>query len=164
MSDVDKETGSEEASELRKAGPSRVVVIQVVGLIMLLVILVIISVTTGLLVTGQIKMPTAKPQVSSILSAQDICDDEIRKDKGAMLNSYVVDSLSSRYDAAMGKFKMFYQIELYLDKSRQTGTAIYYVNCFISARRGVITQMDYMENKSFVPKAVRRTNGNAFGL
>lgn len=164
MSDVEKETESEEASEVKKAGPSRLAVIQVVGLIILLVILIIISVTTGLLATGQIKMPEPKPQVSSMLTAQDICDDEIRKDKGAMLNSYVVDDLSSRYDAAMGKFKMFYQIELYLDKSRQTGTAIYYVNCFISARRGVITQMDYMESKTFVPKAVRRTNGNPFGL
>jgi len=160
MGDVEKEV----ESDVKKSGPSRVVIAQVVGLIILLVILIIVSVTTGLLATGQIEMPEAKPQVSSMLTAQDICDEEINKDKGAMLNSYVVDDLSSRYDAAMGKFKVFYQIELYLDQSRKTGTAIHYVNCFVSARRGVITQMDYMESKSFVPKAVRRTNGNPFGL
>lgn len=137
---------------------------QVVALLAVLVVLVIISVATALMANGTISLEEAKPSVGSMTDAESICNAEIRQEKGSVLNSFMVDDRSSRYDEEMGKFKVFYQVEVYLDESRQTGTGIYYVNCFVSARRGIITQIDFLEQADFKPKAVRRTHGNPFGM
>ena len=138
--------------------------LQVICLVVLLILLVVTSVTTALMATGVIKVSEKSGSIASMTDAQLLCDQELRKDYGVAMNSFVVDDRSSHFDNNTGKFKMFYEMEVYRDASQQTGTKIFFVNCFVSGKRGTITRMDYLEQKDFVPKAGRRTHGNPFGL
>ena len=80
------------------------------------------------------------------------------------MSSLSVDDRSSLFDKGEGKFKLYYQLDLYREGSRGAGVSTFYVNCFVSAARGNIQRIEYLEQLDFKPKAVRREKGNAFGF
>ncbi len=138
---------------------------QLIYLFVVLIVLIAISTIATLMATGTIEVsaPPADP-VENITDAESMCNQRVKNDHGAMLNAFAVDDLSSRYDAASGRFKMFYEVELYRDDSRQTGTQRFYVNCFVASAEGVIARVEYLEQKDFKGKPVRRQHGNIFGF
>lgn len=138
--------------------------LQVGGLVALLVMLMTTSLVTGLMVTGIIDInPENKRVVSNMGDAMSICDSAIQEDHGALLQAFALDDLSSHSDRESGGYRLYYELNMYRDNTRQTGVNKFYVNCFISAK-GRIKRMDLLEDKSFVPRAVRRSKGNVIGL
>lgn len=137
---------------------------QVAGLIVLLLMLMTTSIVTGLMVTGVININEEKKQVvSNMGDATSICDQALQDEHGDLMQAFALDDLSSHGDEESGGYKLFYEMNMYRDTSRQSGVQKFYVNCFVSAA-GRIKRMDLLEDKSFVPKAVRRTSGNVIGL
>ncbi|MBX2810101.1 MAG: hypothetical protein KTR20_15890 [Cellvibrionaceae bacterium] len=138
--------------------------LQVGGLIGLLLALMVTSVATSLMAVGIIDLfPKSNGKVHSMTDAQFICDKALRAEHGEALRSFVVDDHSSHFDDASGRYKMFYEIDMFKGGAKQQGVNKFYANCFVSAN-GRIRNMDLFEEKSYVPKAVRRTKGNAFGI
>lgn len=138
--------------------------LQVGGLVVLLLILMTSSLVTGLMVTGIIDInPEKKRTVSNMGDAMSICDNAIQEDHGALLQAFALDDLSSHGDKESGGYRLYYELNMYRDNTRQTGVNRFYVNCFVSAK-GRIKRMDLLEDKSFVPRALRRSKGNAIGL
>lgn len=143
--------------------------LQVVGLVFLLFSLMVTSVVTTLMATGVIDIASKESTVvSSIMDAQFICDKELKMEYGDKVQTYTVDDLSSRADDKRGGYKMYYELTMYPgDKEkgirRNTGVNMYYANCFVSST-GLVRQLDLFEEKSYVPKAGKRTKGNDFGL
>lgn len=137
---------------------------QVVGLVLLLVILMTTSLVTGLMVTGVIDINADnKRMVNNLGDAMSICDGAIQEEHGGLLQAFVLDDLSSHGDEKSGGYRLYYEMSVYRDATRQTGINKFYINCFVSAG-GRIKRMDLLEDKAFVPRAVRRTKGNAIGL
>lgn len=138
--------------------------LQVGGLVVLLLMLMTTSLVTGLMVTGVINInPENKLVVSNMGDAMSICDRAIQDEQGALLQAFAVDDLSSHGDEVSGGYRLFYEMNRYRDATRQTGVDKFYINCFVSAK-GRIKRLDVLEDKSFVPRAVRKSKGNAIGL
>jgi hypothetical protein len=158
---VDEPVEEEEEKKKRKGIVSY---LQVGGLILLLFALMTTSVVTALMATGIIDISTStNGPANSMTDAQFICNNALQKEHGDRLQAFSMDDLSSREDKARGGYKLYYELEMYRDASKQTGVTHFYVNCFVAAN-GRIRRMDLMEEKIFVPKPVKRTHGNAFGL
>ncbi len=138
---------------------------QVVGLVVILVILICISVIATLIATNKIEVTGEKSKpVEYIADAENLCGQRMNEDRGDTLNMAAVDDRSSFYDKKSGDFKLFYEVEIYRDAGKQSGVNTYYVNCFVSSSSGNISRIEYLEQKDFKPKAIRRTHGNAFGF
>ena len=137
---------------------------QVIGLLVLLFILMSTSVVTALMAMGVINVqPQNSTPVNSMTDAMFVCDKALLAEHGDRLQISTLDDLSSRPDAQAGGFMLFYELNLYRDAKGKSGVNKFYVNCFVSDK-GRIRRMDLYEEKNFVPKPVRRTHGNAFGL
>ncbi|MGH1485622.1 MAG: hypothetical protein ACRBCI_05325 [Cellvibrionaceae bacterium] len=168
MADAEEKTSTEESPEdenLKKEKRKKIIShVQVVGLVFLLFSLMTTSVVTALMATGIIDIsPAASGPANSMTDAQLICDKALQTEHGDKLQMFSMDDLSSHSDGQKGGYKLYYEMNMFRDASRRTGVDKFYVNCFVSAS-GRIKQMDLLEEKSYVPKAGRRTKGNAFGL
>jgi hypothetical protein len=75
-----------------------------------------------------------------------------------------IDDRSSLFDKASGRFKMFYQLDVYRDATERSGVKTVYVNCAVSAQHGTISKVEYLEQQEEQTKAIRRQRGNAFGF
>jgi hypothetical protein len=162
---ADVETEEEQAEEkLDKAKRQKIVTyVQVGGLIFLLFSLMTTSVVTALMATGIINIsPATSGPANSMTDAQLICDRALQAEHGDKLQIFTLDDLSSHPDDK-GGFMMYYELNMFRDASKKTGINKFYVNCFVNAS-GRIRQMDLFEDKGYMPKAGRRTRGNAFGL
>lgn len=106
---------------------------------------------------------TSGESIASMTDAQIRCDNEIRQVHGQKVRSFVVDDLSSYYDYDSGRYKLYYELDFHRSPSKSTGVTKFYMNCFVGST-GRIRNMELYEEKSFTPKAVRRTKGNAFGM
>jgi len=138
--------------------------LQVGGLVTLLIMLMTTSLVTGLMAVGVINInPENRRVVNNMGDAMSICEGEIQQEHGSLLQAFAVDDLSSHGDKASGGYRLYYELNMYRDTTRQSGVNKYYVNCFVSAG-GRIKRMELLEDKTFVPKALRRTKGNAIGL
>ncbi|MBX2809645.1 MAG: hypothetical protein KTR20_13555 [Cellvibrionaceae bacterium] len=138
--------------------------LQLAGLIVLLLLLMVTSVVTSLMAVGIVDLfPEGSAQVQSMTDAQFICDKALRSEYGQTLRSFVVDDHSSHFDGQSSRYKMFYEMDMYREGNKGQGVNRFYVNCFVSAN-GRIRNLELFEEKTYTPKAVRRTKGNAFGL
>ncbi|ODS23473.1 hypothetical protein AB835_08545 [Candidatus Endobugula sertula] len=140
------------------------IALQIVGLVLLLVFLVALSTVGTLITLGVIKTRGDAKVIGSMAGAEHICDQKVRADYGHSLSVATVDDRSSRYDNKSGQYKMFYELTIYQGNNKHSGVKTFYVNCYVSAKRGSISHIDYLEQKDFQPKAIRRRHGNAFGL
>lgn len=137
---------------------------QMVGLFLVLLLLVALSTVGTLVAVGVIDFSEETHPVGSITDAESICNGRVKSDYGESLNAITVDEFSSRYDQQTGVYKMFYELNVYRGKGKTSGVNTFYVNCFVSANNGGIKRIDYLEQKDFKPKAIRRSHGNAFGF
>ena len=148
-----------------KAKKPNKIVKQIIGLVVVLALLVAISTLATLMVAGKIEiLPEAAEPIGYIGDAENICHHQVMQDHGDMLAAISIDDRSSHYDQASGKYKLFYQLDVYRDANKQSGVNVFYVNCMVSSSRGVIARMEYLEQVDFKPKAIRREKGNAFGF
>lgn len=159
MADTDTDKATTQANKKKVIAR-----IQVVGLIALLFALMTTSVVTALMATGIIDIsPATSGPANSMTDAKLICDGELQQEYGNKLQAYAMDDLSSRSGGKGGGYRLYYEITMYRDSGRKTGVDKYYVNCFVTAT-GRIRQFELFQEKTYVPKAGRRTKGNAFGL
>lgn len=138
---------------------------QLLGLALVLTVLVALSTMATLVVTGVVEIEEEKGQpVNDIADAEGVCNARVEKDYGDSVSVSMVDDRSSHYDHSSGQYKMFYQVDLYRDVSRQTGVKTFFVNCFVSSSRGVVSRVEYLEQADFKAKPLRRETGNIFGF
>lgn len=138
---------------------------QLIWLVLVFVVLVSISALSTLVVTGNIELVPEKGEpVGYIGDAENICDKTIREEHGNNINAFAVDDHSSRMDEGSGQYKLYYTLTLYEGSSQKSGVKDFFVNCFVSASRGVVSRVEYLEQKDFKPKVIRREHGNVFGF
>lgn len=160
---VSEETKPEKVSFFKKLSAYSSL-IQVGGLVVLLVLLISASIVTFLLASGSLDLASGSQRsVNHIGDAMLICDKELQDEHGELMQAFAVDDLSSHGDKESGGYRLYYEVNMYRDSSRQTGVQKYYINCFVSSK-GNIKRFDFLEDKTFVPKALRKTRGNEIGL
>lgn len=138
---------------------------QIITLIIVLTFLVVIAVIATLMNTGVIVLKRSdSAPVRYLGDAQQVCKNRIQADHVDSLQMLAVDDLSSRFDEESGQFKVFYEMSVYADASKQTGVKNLYVNCMISSASGTVFKMEYLEQKEFTGKPIRREYGNPFGF
>ncbi len=136
----------------------------ILSLIVALAILLTISVTATLMLTGVVTIYEAGVgEIPSIVEAQDLCDKEV-KNSSDRLRSYHLDDRSSSFDASINRYKLFYIIDVYQGKTDQEGITHFFINCFVDPNRGRITTFEMNEEKDYKPSALRNRSGNAFGM
>ena len=130
-----------------------------------MIALIMTSTVTGLMVVGLIDInPQNKRNISNMGDAITICDAAIEEEYGDLLQVFALDDRSSHDDEASRGYKLYYDVNMYRDVSKKTGVKSYFVNCFVSAK-GRIKRLEALEDKTFVPKALRaRRVGNPFGF
>ena len=160
-----EEKTSTENQKLQKERRKKVTShVQVIGLVFLLFALMTTSVVTTLMATGMIDISSvAGEPVNSMTDAQLICDKALQAEHGDQLQMFSMDDLSSHSDGNTGDYNLYYELNMFRGVGRQSGVTKFYANCFVTAS-GRVRQMDLLEEADYVPKAVRRTKGNAFGL
>ena len=138
---------------------------QLVGVLIVLVILIAMAIFGVLVAVGVVRIipPDAEP-VGSMAAAESLCDQRIRQDYGDTLSSVSVDGHSSRYDQMTGHYKMFYKMDVFRGNNQQSGVQDFYINCFVSAERGIVERIEYLDNKKALPKTIRRRSGNEIGF
>jgi hypothetical protein len=153
---------------VKKAKKKKSILPQIIGLIVLLLLLVGASAVVILMATGTVDVEViAKKKgnpVSEMVDAEKICNRQVRTDYTGRLNSIAHNERSGRYDKPTGNFKLFYQLEIYRDESKQTGTKVVYVTCNIASADGVIFQMEYLDDSEEKIEALRRDDTNIFGF
>ena len=151
------------AAEKQDNSKRKMYIIQVVGLVALLFILMTTSVVTTLMATGiiDISQQTDGP-ANSMTDAQFICAKALKAEHGGKMQSFALDDHSSRGDES-GGYKMFYELNMFRGGDRNSGVTKFYVNCFVTSS-GRVRRLDLFEEKPYVPKAGKRSHGNAFGL
>lgn len=140
-------------------------VCQVLSLLAILLALVAISAVATMVLTGAVEVGAVKSEpINFIADAEKMCDARVRNDHQGVLSSMTIDDRSSLFDKASGRFKMFYQLDVYRDTTRRTGVKTIYVNCDVSGQHGTISKVEYLEQEEEKTKAIRRQRGNAFGF
>jgi hypothetical protein len=137
---------------------------QAMGLIVLLgASAIVILMVTGVVDFQVLSKEKGKP-VSEIVDAEEICNTRVRSDYAGQLNSIAHNERSGRYDKSTGDFILFYQLDVYHDESKQTGTKVVYATCSIASADGVIFQMGYLDDEEEEAEALRRDDTNIFGF
>lgn len=140
---------------------------KIIGLVVLLLVLIGASVGVTLMAIGTLDVEVVKKQgkpVADIFEAEKICHARIRVDYGDALNSVNLDERSGRYDKINSEYQLFYQLNIYRDKTRRTGTAVFYTNCYISSTDGSIARMEYLEHEEAKSDVKKRSDTNFIGL
>jgi len=136
---------------------------QILGLILLLLSLLSVSVASTLMAMGVVKLQPPTKAMGSMMDAENMCNGLIREDYQENLSSFHVDDFSSRFNEDAGQYMMFYEVELKRDVNTPSGVDKFFLNCFVSVK-GRLAAFDLFEEKAFVPKALKRGTGNAFGM
>ena len=89
------------------------------------------------------------------------CQDQTRNSFGNKLTNMVLDDHSSRFDQRSNMYKIFFQVEVTRSKEQENNG--FYVNCFVSASRGLITEFESLEQKVTQTETIRRERGGVFG-
>ena len=141
--------------------------LKIIGLVSLLLILIGASIGVTLMAIGTLDVEVVKKQgkpVTDIFEAEKICHARIRVDHGDALNSVNLDERSGRYDKNNSEYQLFYQLNIYRDKTRRTGIAVFYTNCYISSADGSIARMEYLEHGETTSDVKKRSDTNFIGL
>jgi hypothetical protein len=141
--------------------------LKIIGLVSLLLILIGASIGVTLMAIGTLDVEVVKKQgkpVADIFDAEKICHARIRVDHGDALNSVNLDERSGRYDKNNSEYQLFYQLNIYRDKTRRTGIAVFYTNCYISSADGSIARMEYLEHGETTSDVKKRSDTNFIGL
>jgi hypothetical protein len=141
--------------------------LKAIGLVVLLLILIGTSVGVTLMAIGTVEVEVAKKNgkpVGDIYAAEKICHARIRLDHGETLNSINLDERSGRYDKTGGQYQLFYQLNIYRDKTKRTGVTVFYSNCYISSADGFVTRMEYLEHGEGGSDVSKRDDTNSIGL
>lgn len=153
---------------MKKKQKKNSVLLQIIGLVIVLILLVAISAGVTLMATGTLDVEAiaTKPgkPVGDIVDAEKICNQQIREKYGRQLSSIENNERSGRYDKSSGDFKLFYQLDVFRDESRRTGTGVFYVTCYIASADGSVSQMEFLEQGDGQSEVSKRDDTNFIGL
>jgi len=100
----------------------------------------------------------------TLTDAQLECEKEARKDFGERLRLITVDSHSSRYDEKLNRYKMFFHLDVYPKRDKDSITVPYFLNCYVHGSRGSVTHFESLEDKEVTTQPLRKPEGNMFGF
>jgi hypothetical protein len=157
-----------QSNHVKKSKRSNNVWLKVVGLVVLLITLSGVSVAVTLMAIGTFDAAEVVKKkgksVGDIFEAEKICHARIRSDYGDALNSIGLDERSGRYDKSGEEYQLFYQLNVYRDKTKRTGVNVFFTNCYISSVDGFVTRMEYLENGGGKSEVLKRSDTNFIGL
>jgi hypothetical protein len=100
----------------------------------------------------------------SLEEAQKACDAHARESLGRRLRVLSLDLHSTRTDEGAGRHKVFFVAEVYEDERRKGVAEEFFVTCYTRTDDDQVTTFQLAKDEDFVPQAVRKRSGNAFGL
>ena len=101
----------------------------------------------------------------TLTDAQLECEKEAREEFGERLWIITLDSHSSRYEGNINRYKMFFNLDVYPERGKNTNIAVpYLLNCTVHGSRGFVTHFESLEYKDFKPQPQRKPEGNIFGF
>ena len=156
-------------NDVKKVKRSSNIWLKTIGLVVFLLVLIGTSVGVTLIAIGAFDAEVAERKakgkfVADIFEAEKICQARIRLDHGDILHSIALNERSGRYDKSGGQYKLFYQLSLYRDKTKRTGVAIFYSNCYIASANGSVARMEYVEDGDGSSEVSKRDDTNFIGL
>ncbi len=101
--------------------------------------------------------------LSSMLDAKLVCDQKVKNKYKNVLQSSTLNHLSSRYDEGYGGYKLFYNVSVYRDEKRKSGTTDIMYRCYIY-NDGDVSETGIIQMTPPPAKARRKTDSNPFGF
>lgn len=101
--------------------------------------------------------------VNSMLDAKLVCDQKVKDKYDDLLQSSTLNRLSSRYDENYGGYKLFYDVSIFRDENRKSGTKELIYRCHIY-NDGDVSETGVLPTRSPHGKASRKNNVNIFGF
>jgi len=139
--------------------------VQVLWTVATVILLVVVGVSSTLYFSG--KLPslggafTGGYQNVTLTDAYVVCEEKARNTFSWRLKNLVMDDHSSRYDSAGVRYKIFINVELYQSRERGAIAEEYFINCYVRADNGRISNFRY--GKDSVPSPAS-DNSNPFGF
>lgn len=100
----------------------------------------------------------------SLEEAYKACDAHARNNLGRRLRVLSLDMHSTRTDERTARHKVFFVAEIYEDERRTGVPEQFFVTCYTRTDKDQVTTFQLAKDEDFVPNAVRKRNGNAFGM
>ncbi len=140
-------------------------------LIIALVVVVLITIALTAFLTSETTFRTnltfsgtgKAKGLSSMLDAKLVCDQKVKDKYNKVLQSSTLNHLSSRYDDEYGGYKLFYNVSVYRDENRKSGTKDIMYRCYIY-NDGDVSETGIIRLTPPPAKASRKTDGNPFGF
>ena len=89
------------------------------------------------------------------------CEQSTKNNYNQRIKNLMVDSHSSRYDNAYGRYKIFLKADMISEESGEV--ALHYVNCFVNSSSGDIQKYEVFEDSEEEVSPVKGGDTNAFG-
>lgn len=97
--------------------------------------------------------------------AQIACEKETREEFGNQIKFLTPDRHSSRFDQNANRYKMYFWLELTENRRDFNAPSVeYFVNCYVHASRGIVTNFTTLEKVEAKPEVSRRSEGGLFGF
>jgi len=138
-------------------------------LIIVLVVIVLISIALTAFFTSEIAFRSTlsgenqSKGLSSMLDAKLVCDQKVKDKYDKVLQSSTLNRLSSRYDDNYGGYKLYYNVSVYRDAHRKSGTKDLMYRCHIY-NDGDVSDTGIIRTTPSTAKTSRKDNGNPFGF
>lgn len=101
----------------------------------------------------------------TLTDAQLECEQEAKDEFGKRLHLITLDRHSSRFEKKSNRFKMFFNVDVYPKRGKNTDIAVpHFLNCFVHGSRGSVVHFESVEDKEYSPRPQRQSTGNIFGF
>lgn len=100
----------------------------------------------------------------SLSDADHACHQHAHAEFGRRIWGLTLDRHSSRLDQRDGLFKLFYEVELYPNQTRQGQARRHYINCFTAVNQAVVESFQYASERDGIYRTVDQAERGLFGL
>ncbi len=95
--------------------------------------------------------------------AKIVCDKEVKEKYGSLLQVATLNHTSSRYEDHFGGYKLFYDVSVYRNKERTSGTSHLMFKCYVYTD-GDVSETGIIKTTPTPARALRKTDSNFFGF
>jgi hypothetical protein len=169
MSASKKTKNNEASGKSKDQKPSRQKIIYRQALILIVVFIALIAIALTAFfaskMTFRFKWFDAKKvsSISSMTDAKLACDKKVKEKYGSLLQFSSLNNGSSRYEEHFGGYKLFYNVSVYRNEERSSGTKALMFKCYIYTDGGV-SETGSVSTGLGPGKASRKIDSNYFGF
>jgi cytoskeletal protein RodZ len=101
--------------------------------------------------------------LSSMTDAKLVCDKEVKEKYGNSLQVATLNHSSSRYEDHYGGYKLFYDVRVYRNQAKTSGTDHLMFKCYVY-NDGDVSETGIIKTAPTPAKALRKSDSNFFGF